>query len=133
MDRIDENEDSTISIIDYKTGSTDVPLADKKFIFDETKFCRETVTKNIKSFQLIIYKYLYEQKYPNKIISQVLLYSLKDSSTIPLLKENTKISFDILIKQLKFIIADINNDEPFRSEIYDNVNCEKCPYFFLCK
>ena len=34
---------------------------------------------------------------------------------------------------VKFIIADINNDEPFKSEVYDNVMCEKCPYFFLCK
>lgn len=134
MDRIDENEDTTISIIDYKTGSADAPLAaDKNFIDDETKFSRENILKNIKSFQLIIYKYLYEYKYPNKTVTEVMLYSLKDSTTIPLLKKNTKIKFDILLKQLKFIIADINSDEPFRRELYDFVNCETCPYFFLCK
>ncbi len=134
MDRIDENEDGTISIIDYKTGGADT-LADKGFIYDESSFNRQIIAKNIKSFQLIIYKYLYEQKYPNKTVSQVMLYSLKDSTIIPLIKEKNKekINFDILIKQLKFIIADINNDEPFKSEVYDNVMCEKCPYFFLCK
>ena len=134
MDRIDEKEDSTISIIDYKTGSVDNPLATyKSFIFDETKFCREIISKNIKSFQLIIYKYLYEQNCPNKTVSEAMLYSLKDSTRTPLLKKDAKINFDILLKQLIFIIADINNDEPFRSEVYDNVMCEKCPYFFLCK
>ena len=134
MDRIDENEDGTISIIDYKTGGADT-LADRGFIYDETLFSREVVANNIKSFQLIIYKYLYEQKYPNKTVSQVMLYSLKDSTIIPLIKDKNKekISFDMLIKHLKFILADINNDEPFRRELYDDVECEKCPYFFLCR
>lgn len=134
MDRIDENEDGTISVIDYKTGGADT-LADRGFIYDETLFSREVVANNIKSFQLIIYKYLYEQKYPDKTVSQVMLYSLKDSTIIPLIKDKNKekISFDMLIKHLKFILADINNDEPFRRELYDDVECEKCPYFFLCR
>ena len=48
-------------------------------------------------------------------------------------KKDKKVDFDILLKQLKFIIADINNDEPFKSEVYDKVNCETCPYFYLCR
>lgn len=133
MDRIDENEDGTISVIDYKTGSAEPPLADRGYIYEESLFNREVIANNIKSFQLIIYKYLYEQKYPDKTISQVMLYSLKDSTTTPLFKEKTKITFDMLIKQLKIVIADINSDEPFRRELYDDVECEKCPYFFLCR
>ena len=134
MDRIDENEDGTISIIDYKTGNIYTPLAgDRSFSLDETKFSRQTLSENINSFQLIIYKYLYEQKNGDKTVKDVMLYSLKDSTTIPLLKEDTKIDFDILLRALKFIIADINNDEPFKSEIYDDVNCQKCPYFYLCR
>ncbi len=134
MDRIDENEDGTISIIDYKTGNIYAPLAgDKNFSIDETKLSRQAISENIKSFQLIIYKYLYEQNSKDKTVKDVMLYSLKDSTTIPLLKEDSKIDFDILLRGLKFIIADINNDEPFKSELYDDVDCEKCPYFYLCR
>ncbi len=139
MDRIDENDDGTISIIDYKTGTAKAPIAARDFVFDETKFTRQVIAKNIKSFQLIIYKYLYEQNNKDKTVSNVFLYSLKETSVIPLLKEKTdtkqdkKIDFDILLKQLKNIIADINNDEPFKSEIYDDADCQKCPYFYLCR
>lgn len=134
MDRIDENEDGTISIIDYKTGNIYAPLAgDKNFSIEETKLSRQTISENINSFQLIIYKYLYERNNKDKTVKDVMLYSLKDSTTVPLLKEDTKIDFDILIRGLKFIIADINNDEPFKSELYDDVECEKCPYFYLCR
>ena len=35
MDRIDENEDGTISIIDYKTGNIKSPLKQRNFVFDE--------------------------------------------------------------------------------------------------
>ena len=133
MDRIDENEDGTVSIIDYKTGTVEAPLAVRDFISDETKFSRQVIAKNVKSFQLIIYKYLYEQNNTDKTVKDVMLYSLKNATTVPLLKEDSKIDFDILLKQLKFIIADINNDEPFKSEIYDEVNCENCPYFYLCR
>ncbi len=134
MDRIDENEDGTISIIDYKTGNVKDPLlSDKNFSLDETNLSRQTISENIKSFQLIIYKYLYEQNNKDKTVKDVMLYSLKNSTTTSLLKENTKIDFDILLRALKFIIAEINSDESFKSEIYDDTDCQKCPYFYLCR
>ena len=82
---------------------------------------------------MIIYKYLYEQNNKDKKINEVILYSLKDTSVTPLLKKDGKINFDILLKQLKIIIADINNDEPFKRELYDKEDCEQCPYFYLCR
>ena len=134
MDRIDENEDGTVSIIDYKTGNVKDPLlSDKNFSLDETNLSRQTISENIKSFQLIIYKYLYEQNNKDKTVKDVMLYSLKDSTMTSLLKENTKIDFDILLRALKFIVAEINSDEPFKSEIYDDTDCQKCPYFYLCR
>lgn len=144
MDRIDENEDGTVSIIDYKTGSADAPFKETKVVFDETELCRQKISESINSFQLIIYKYLYEQNNKDKTVKDVMLYSLKETATIPLIKEkikpkkdkkteDKKVDFDMLLKQLKIVIADINNDEPFKSEIYDKVNCETCPYFYLCR
>ncbi len=133
MDRIDENEDGTISIIDYKTGNAAAPVAVKNFVSDESSLCRQVIAKNIKSFQLIIYKYLYEQLNKDKVVRNAMLYSLKDSKTTLLLKQDSKIDFSVLLEQFKFIVSDINNDEPFKSELYDDVECEKCPYFYLCR
>ena len=132
IDRIDINEDGTRYIIDYKTGKADNPLY-KNFI-EDCSFTREIIANNIKSFQLIIYKYLYEKKYGNQI-DNCIIYSIKDCKVYSLFDEKSdKVNvFDSTIKQLKYIISEINSDEPFRSEIYDNVNCEKCPYFYLCR
>jgi len=132
IDRVDMNEDGTICIIDYKTGKAETSLY-KNFI-EDCDFTREIVADNIKSFQLIIYKYLYEEKY-GKQIDNCLIYSIKDCKTNALFNEkNDKINtFDSTIRQLKYIISEINSDEPFRSEIYDNVKCETCPYFYLCR
>lgn len=132
IDRADVNEDGTRYIIDYKTGKADNQLY-KSFV-DSSTFTREIVAKNIKSFQLIIYKYLYEQKYGTQI-DNCIIYSIKDCKKYDLFdekKDKTDI-FKSTIKQLKYIVSEINSDEPFRSESYDNVNCEKCPYFYLCR
>jgi CRISPR/Cas system-associated exonuclease Cas4 (RecB family) len=132
IDRVDINEDGTRYIIDYKTGKADNPLY-KNFI-ENCNFTREIVASNIKSFQLIIYKYLYEQKY-GKQIDNCALYSIKECKMYNLFndKQDKEKNFELTIKQLKYIISDINSDEPFRSENYDTVNCEKCPYFYLCR
>ncbi|MBO7431687.1 MAG: PD-(D/E)XK nuclease family protein [Elusimicrobia bacterium] len=132
IDRADINEDGTIHIIDYKTGKGDTPLY-RKFI-EDCDFTREIVAGNIKSFQLIIYKYLYEKKY-GKDIDNCVIYSIKDCKIHPLLNEKNdkKTVFNSTIRQLKYIISEINSDEPFKSEIYDNVKCERCPYFYLCR
>lgn len=132
IDRADVNEDGTRYIIDYKTGKADNQLY-KSFI-DSSTFTREIIARNVKSFQLIIYKYLYERKYGTQIDNCV-IYSIKDCKTYTLFDDKKdKISiFDSTIKQLEYIVSEINSDEPFRSESYDNVNCEKCPYFYLCR
>ena len=78
--------------------------------------------------------YLYEKKY-GKDVDNCVIYSIKDCKRYALFNEksdNLRV-FDSTIEQLKYIISEINSDEPFRSEIYDDVKCEKCPYFYLCR
>ena len=133
MDRIDENEDGTISIIDYKTGEIKAPLSCTDITLDESTLSRKEIAENINSFQLIIYKYLYELNNTDKTVSRVMLYSLKNLTFQPLFKDKNKTEFDTLIGMLKFVIADINGDEPFKAELYDDVKCEQCPYFYLCR
>jgi len=133
IDRLDINEDKTLTLIDYKTGHIDNPLYKKSFQ-DTDKFTREIVSKNIKSFQLIVYKYLYENKF-GKEIDNCVLYSIKNCEFKKLFdeKQDNKVLYDSMIRQLKYIISEINSDNPFKSEQYDNVNCETCPYFYLCR
>lgn len=133
IDRLDINEDKTLTLIDYKTGKVEAPLYKKNF-FDTDNFTREIVSKNIKSFQLIIYKYLYESKF-KKEIDNCMLYSIKSFKFEKLFdeKQDKKMLYDSTIRQLKYIISEINGDKPFKSEQYDNTKCETCPYFYLCR
>lgn len=132
IDRTDINEDGTTYIVDYKTGKAGSPLY--RNFTEDGSFTREIVAKNIKSFQLIIYKYLYDMKFTREI-DDCVIYSLRDCKLYNLFntKNDKNKVFASAIKQLKYIISEINSDEPFKSESYDNVNCEFCPYFYLCR
>ena len=132
IDRADINEDGTTCIIDYKTGKAGSPLY-RNFV-EDSSLTREIIAQNIKSFQLIIYKYLYEMNFTRKI-DDCIIYSLRDFKLYNLFnkKDDKNKIFASAIRQLKYIISEINSDEPFKSESYDNVNCEFCPYFYLCR
>ncbi len=132
IDRIDETEDGKTVIIDYKTGTIKNPLSLRKYV--DENYSRQTVSKNINSFQLIIYKYLYEKSF-GKTVDDCYLYSLKNCELKKLFtkEENKNETYSSALEQLKFVIAEINGDEPFKSESYDKVKCERCPYFYLCR
>ena len=133
IDRLDIDENKKLTLIDYKTGSLQSPLSKKNFL-DTDNFTREIISKNIKSFQLIIYKYLYENKF-KKEIDNCVLYSIKNFKFEKLFdeKQDKKMLYDSTIRQLKYIISEINSDKPFKIELYDNVKCENCSYFYLCR
>ena len=137
IDRIDKNNDGSLYIIDYKTGSIEKPLK-SKLSNEITGDRREFIQKNIKSFQLPVYKFVYEEKNPGKTIDNCILYSVRDSNKIYLFDkdmtpEDRQFIYDICIDNLKYIISEINSDIPFKSEPYDKVRCETCPYFYLCR
>lgn len=137
IDRIDKNEDDSLYVIDYKTGSIETPLKAK--LNGEIKGDqREFIQKNIKSFQLPVYKFVYEQENPGRTIANCILYSIRDCKKTYLF--DTKMSvedkqniYNICLEQLKYIITEINSEIPFKSEPYDKVKCEVCPYFYLCR
>lgn len=133
IDRIDKTPFGNI-IIDYKTGSTETPLNEKNILNNITTD-RQTIQKAIKSFQLIIYKYLYETKTSDSIENCV-LYSLKTLDFTSLFKENSNDKeqiYSICFDKLKYVISEINSDLPFKSESYDKTDCQNCPYFYLCR
>ncbi|MDD5022395.1 MAG: PD-(D/E)XK nuclease family protein, partial [Endomicrobiaceae bacterium] len=133
IDRIDKTPFGNI-IIDYKTGSTKAPLNEKN-ILNTINTDRQTIQKTIKSFQLIIYKYLYEAETSNSVENCV-LYSLKTLDFTSLFKENSNDKeqlYSICLDKLKYVISEINSDLPFKSESYDKTDCKNCPYFYLCR
>ena len=134
IDRIDEREDGTVEIIDYKTGTVNAPLSSRKYIENKTGWTREIIAGNIKSFQLILYKYLYEQKFGRQA-DNCYLYSLRTGSLKGLFgpKQDKRKVYEEAIEQMKYIIAEINGDEPFKAESYDDVDCNRCPYYYLCR
>ncbi len=134
IDRIDENEDGTIEIIDYKTGKIKPNLKTKNRVENRNDLTREIVVGNIDSFQLIMYKYAYEKEF-NKQVDNCYLYSLKTCALTGLFtaKQDKQKLYSEAIDQMKYIIAEINGDEPFRAESYDDVVCGSCPYFYLCR
>lgn len=136
IDRIDRNINDELFVIDYKTGSVSNPLRSKiqDYINGDR---REYIQHNIKSFQLPVYKYAYETEFFKKI-ENCMLYSLRDGNIISMFKEkmlpDDKINiYNMCLDNLKYIISEINGDEPFKTELYDNTDCSLCPYFYLCR
>jgi len=132
IDRTEIDSNGKIYIIDYKSGST-AKIPSNKILEKSYIYSRENIKNNIKSFQLPIYKYIYENK-NGTTVENCMLYSLKEAETKPLFNKglNTDL-YNEYINQLKFIIEEINSNIPFKQESYDDTEkCKNCPYFFLC-
>ncbi len=75
VDRIDELKDTTIMILDYKTGSIDqMPGSFEKIA--NLKFSRENIRDQIKSFQLPLYFYYLNKQFPGRPVNAG-LYNLR--------------------------------------------------------
>lgn len=134
LDRVEQKLDGSIDIIDYKTGKVNSPVSIRKYTDDENVWTRKIVADNINSFQLIIYKYLYEKNFDEKV-NNCYLYSIRTCKFAELFsaKQDKNKMYSSMINQLKYIISEINGNEPFRTEDYDDADCQHCPYFYLCR
>lgn len=75
VDRVDEMEDGTMMIIDYKTGSIDhMPSANLSLM--DADLSREYLFEHVTSFQLPLYIHYLMKQYPERPINAA-LYSLK--------------------------------------------------------
>ena len=64
VDRIDELEDKSIVVIDYKTGGSDI--APKRLMaLQQMAMDRESIKKDIKSFQLPLYYHFVSESFPH--------------------------------------------------------------------
>ncbi|MEA1912456.1 MAG: PD-(D/E)XK nuclease family protein [candidate division WOR-3 bacterium] len=125
VDRVDEIDYKPM-VIDYKTGSVNMPIKTQRGEYAET---REQIKKRMKSLQLPIYVYLYsEEKGIDMSDISAKIFNLRK----PQEKNNLPIEhLDIFMDALRFILGEIIDEEiPFIPD--PNRHCQYCPYRLLC-
>ncbi len=136
IDRIDlslyNNENM---IIDYKTGNT---RQYSQNILKKTDFSSiDDIHKNVESFQLPLYVYLFQQMFsaPIKDINAKLVL-LKNNEEELLFEDKEGIdresALDMYMNGIKTVLRDLSDSsKPFKP--FDDDLCNKCPFNGLCR
>lgn len=135
VDRIDEFNDSSVTIIDYKTGGSDV--TPKRFnALKAMEMDVESIRENIKSFQLPLYYHFVSKEFRDRIVNAQ-IYNLRTLETKAFISEDEvkessaimKVCFDAL----GVIFSEIfNPDIPFAPNKEER-RCEFCSFRALCR
>ncbi|MCL2485587.1 MAG: PD-(D/E)XK nuclease family protein [Endomicrobia bacterium] len=130
IDRID-NLQNAYNIYDYKTGAVNKPVILSNFdaLIADIKN-RKNIKKSIKSFQLPLYKYIFEQN-ESFFVSEIAFYGVKNAKIVPFPQENE--IYNVCINALKEVLDEINSGESFEFDENDREHCEKCKYFYICR
>ncbi|MCM8819891.1 MAG: PD-(D/E)XK nuclease family protein [Candidatus Omnitrophica bacterium] len=134
VDRIDQLEDKSILIIDYKTGNID--LAPKKLqSLKDMKQERRQIKENIRSFQLPLYYYFISKKFPDTPVNAI-FYSLRTLEQKLFIEdkdyENREEFIGICMESLKFILKEIFDPNiPFVAD-REEKTCKFCSFKSLC-
>ncbi len=136
IDRLEELQDGSLLIIDYKTGGS-ISAPQRLSKLQEMEMTREQIKKRIHSFQLPLYYYFVKKRFPDRRINAA-LYSLRNTEFTQLFKKedigNEQKVINICLKALEFIISEILNPAvPFVPDDSDPRICRNCSYFYLCK
>jgi ATP-dependent helicase/DNAse subunit B len=132
-DRIDELEEGSIRIIDYKTGSVDASKLKVKEI--ETLFYDP---KQAKSFQLMMYAYMYHHAISSSEPIRSGIISIRDKKAPfnPLIVYETDvISSEILAEFeafLRQLLSEIYDAETRFDQTQDTQRCQYCDYKTIC-
>ena len=134
IDRIDQMDDDSILVIDYKTGGADV--APKKVSeLENMELTRQSIKTNIKSFQLPLYYYFTSKVFPKKHINAQ-LYNLRTIERKSFVTEadlpvKDKL-IEICLEALKAVFFELfDPDTPFSPD-KDERKCRSCPFLSLC-
>jgi len=134
IDRIDELEDGSILIIDYKTGGAD--FAPKKLkALKNMEMSRESIKENIKSFQLPLYYYFISQESPQRDLNAGLynLRSLERKSFIA--EEDASVAdkvVEICLKALRAVFDELFDPGIAFSPEPEERKCSFCPFRGFC-
>jgi len=141
IDRVDRLDDSSLLVVDYKTGSVDrMPAGPGKL--ENFPFERRAIRKAVKSFQLPIYFYLIQNVAGAEALNAG-LYHLRDVSKdggIRTLFDETETMEDrargmsFYLKALEAVMRELLNPAvAFEADPSDASYCRMCPFSCLCR
>jgi hypothetical protein len=137
VDRVDELDDGTLLVVDYKTGGkVEMPGRLQKLQEMPAKD-RQAMKKAIKSFQMPIYISIFLDKYPGKEVNAC-LYNLRETRLSMCFKkqdmaERTE-SLSLIITAAQNLIKEIIDPAvPFVADFSDAWQCENCSFKNLCR
>ena len=136
IDRIDQLEDDSILVIDYKTGSNPrSPSALRKL--QVMSYDRTAIRDTIYSFQLPLYYYFVSRKFKDVPLNAT-LYNLRDIEFTDFIKKSNLTTasevMNICLKALEAIISEIINPElDFEADNSNERSCDYCAFSALCK
>ncbi|HAH20176.1 MAG: hypothetical protein A2Y00_10450 [Omnitrophica WOR_2 bacterium GWF2_43_52] len=133
VDRVDRLSSGGLLVIDYKTGSAQMPSAN----LGEIALSREGIKNSVKSFQLPIYIWACREYSKAQEVSAA-LYFLRTSELQVYLQKSTpekkEENLTACHKALSFILDEIvNPDVDFISDEDAEHKCGYCPYVALCR
>ncbi|MDD5044500.1 MAG: PD-(D/E)XK nuclease family protein [Candidatus Omnitrophica bacterium] len=136
VDRVDRLTDDSLLIIDYKSGSAELPVRSPDKI-KEMELSRESVKHLIKSFQLPVYFYCIKNVYPALPLN-VGLYHLRTADIDCYVKQKDLNTVEDIMavfkKPLGFILDEILSPYAvFQADDEEPRICENCAYFYLCR
>jgi len=135
VDRIDRLSDDQILIIDYKTGSAEMPS--DTISRAEISLTRERILKSIKSFQIPLYYHFLSKQFPGHTLDAA-FYNLRTAELKYFSKKKEKNNVGLVVEQslkaLDFIISEILNPKvSFKADDRDPQYCATCPFYDMCR
>jgi CRISPR/Cas system-associated exonuclease Cas4 (RecB family) len=134
IDRIDKKDGGYI-ILDYKTGKVDTPIIAKNFSdIIASGLTRENINKAVKSLQLPLYKYIFEQCEKSDVAGCG-IYNIKKGEVFDFFSnaEKTDEVYEGCKKIIQNILDEISEGDYFEFDKNDGVNCKDCKFFYICR
>ena len=135
VDRVDEFDDGSIVIIDYKTGGSSLVPKRLKSL-QALEMTRRGIKDNIRSFQLPLYYYFTKEKWPKRSINAE-FYNIRTLERNPFISKEDKGNegkiMQICINALEFILREIFNPDVAFEADREERKCQACPFKGLCK
>ncbi|MCL1973069.1 MAG: PD-(D/E)XK nuclease family protein [Endomicrobia bacterium] len=134
IDRIDKKGNNCI-ILDYKTGNATAALVSKKFAeITASGLNRENIKKAVKSLQLPLYKYIFEQS-EESYAEGCGIYNIKKAEIYDFFSNagDADNVYKGCKEIIKTVLDEISEGEYFEFDKKDGENCKNCRFFYICR